>query len=242
MSKGRPVGIQRCGRAANSIVASLALAACFLAGASAGGAAPTRDPNEGPGGPILVVADPGNPFSRYYAEILRTEGLNAFAVANIAAGRRPAARRPRTSSSWASMALDAAQVALLADWVSAGGKLIAMRPDADLAALLGLGSSAARLSDAYLRIDTAAGPGAGLVAETIQFHGTADLLPLAGATCTSPRSTRMPPHATAYPGRDPCAPVGAPAVEAAAFTYDLARSVVAHPPGQSRLVRDGPRR
>ena len=34
----------------------------------------------GPGGPILVVTDPGDPFGRYYAEILRAEGLNRFAV------------------------------------------------------------------------------------------------------------------------------------------------------------------
>ena len=39
-----------------------------------------RRPTTGPGGPILVVTSAANPFSRYYAEILRAEGLNAFAV------------------------------------------------------------------------------------------------------------------------------------------------------------------
>ena len=39
----------------------------------------------GPGGPILVVSSAANPFSRYYAEILRTEGLNAFAVEDVSA-------------------------------------------------------------------------------------------------------------------------------------------------------------
>ena len=38
-----------------------------------------------PGGPILVVANDGDPFGRYYAEILRAEGLNEFAVASVGA-------------------------------------------------------------------------------------------------------------------------------------------------------------
>ena len=37
-------------------------------------AAPPPPPHEGPGGPILVIASAGNPFTRYYAEILRAEG------------------------------------------------------------------------------------------------------------------------------------------------------------------------
>ena len=41
-------------------------------------APPPLPPNEGPGGPILVIADlsnTANPFGRYYAEILRAEGF-----------------------------------------------------------------------------------------------------------------------------------------------------------------------
>jgi hypothetical protein len=40
-------------------------------------------PDEGPGGPVVVLASASNPFSRYYAEILRTEGLNTFLVRDI---------------------------------------------------------------------------------------------------------------------------------------------------------------
>ncbi len=36
---------------------------------------PPPPPTEGPGGPILVVSSAANPFSRYFAEILRAEGL-----------------------------------------------------------------------------------------------------------------------------------------------------------------------
>ena len=41
--------------------------------------AAAQAPGTGPGGPVLVVADRDG-FGRYYAEILRAEGLNAFAV------------------------------------------------------------------------------------------------------------------------------------------------------------------
>src|SRR5262245_18835273 len=44
-------------------------------------AANTTD--RGPGGPILVVTSSFNPFTRYYAEILRAEGFNAFTVMDI---------------------------------------------------------------------------------------------------------------------------------------------------------------
>ena len=51
-------------------------------------AAPPRaqSPGDGPGGPILVVAnDREHRFGRYYAEILRAEGLNEFAVEGVGA-------------------------------------------------------------------------------------------------------------------------------------------------------------
>ena len=38
------------------------------------------DPNQGPGGPILVITSSSSTYGKYYAEILRTEGLNEFAV------------------------------------------------------------------------------------------------------------------------------------------------------------------
>ncbi len=39
--------------------------------------------NSGPGGPILVISSASNPFSRYYGEILSTEGLNEYTMADI---------------------------------------------------------------------------------------------------------------------------------------------------------------
>ena len=58
---------------------------------------------------------------------------------------------------------------------TAGGNLIAMRPDPQLAGLLGLtdaGRHARRTPTC--RSTPASGPGAGIVGQTIQFHGTAD--------------------------------------------------------------------
>ena len=36
-----------------------------------------------PGGPILVVTSSADPFTSYYTEILRAEGLNEFATADF---------------------------------------------------------------------------------------------------------------------------------------------------------------
>ena len=47
------------------------------------------DPAQGPGGPILVVTSQTAPYRQYYAEILRNEGLNAFAVQDVAPVRPP---------------------------------------------------------------------------------------------------------------------------------------------------------
>ncbi len=144
-------------------------------------AVPSPPPNEGPGGPILVIGYSGNPFSRYYAEILRAEGLNAFEVIDIA-GVNSTVLAGYDVAILGEMPLTAAQVTMLTSWVDAGGHLIAMRPDPQLGTLLGLASAGTTLANAYLAIDTSKPPGQGIVGETIQFHGTADRYSLAGAT------------------------------------------------------------
>ena len=47
------------------------------------GAPPPPPPDQGPGGPIAVVTSATNPYSKYLAEILRTEGLNEFATIDV---------------------------------------------------------------------------------------------------------------------------------------------------------------
>jgi N,N-dimethylformamidase beta subunit-like, C-terminal/Putative metal-binding motif/Bacterial Ig domain len=182
-----------------------------------------QGPEEGPGGPILVIGNPANPFGRYHAEILRAEGLNAFAVDDIAAVT-PASLLAYDVVVLGEMALTPAQVTMLTDWVTAGGNLIAMRPDAQLAGLLGLTDLPTTLSDAYLLVNTATGPGVGIVGQTIQFHGTADRYTLNGATslATLYSNASTPTANPAVTLRT----VGTQGGQAAAFTYDLARSVV----------------
>jgi hypothetical protein len=186
-------------------------------------AAPPPPPNEGPGGPILVIGWSSNPFSRYYGEILRAEGLNEFTVNDISSVSAT------TLAAYdvvilGDMPLSAAQVTMFSNWVNAGGNLIAMHPDKQLASLLGLTSQAGARVNAYLQLDTTIGPGVGIVNQSMQYHGNADLYSLSGATSL----------ATIYsnavtPTTNPAitlVTVGTNGGQAAAFTYDLARSIV----------------
>jgi hypothetical protein len=182
------------------------------------GAAP---PPNGPGGPILVISSVLNPFSRYYSEILSAEGLNEYLLADISTVTSTMLTNHDVAI-LGEMSLTSAQASMLSDWVVAGGRLIAMRPDKQLTPMLGLTSSASTLSNAYLKIKTASGPGVGIVGQTIQFHGTADLFTLNGATSiatlysSASTSTPFPAVTMANTG----------AGQAAAFAYDLAKSVV----------------
>src|SRR5690349_10383231 len=99
---------------------SVAVIALALAGPAPCASASLPDPNQGPGGPILVITSPSSTYGKYYDEILRTEGLNEFAVADI--GTVTAT----TLSAYdvvvlAPAALTAAQVSMFTSWVNAGG-------------------------------------------------------------------------------------------------------------------------
>lgn len=184
-------------------------------------APPPPPPTQGPGGPVLIVTTGGNPFSTYYAEILRNEGQNAFATADLAT------ISSATLASYdvvilSETPLTAAQVTMFSDWVNTGGNLVAMRPDKQLAALLGLTDAVSTLSNAYLQMNTASGPGAGLTGETIQFHGTADRYTLNGATSIATLFST----ATVSAGNPAVTLRQVGTGTAVAFTYDLARSVV----------------
>lgn len=177
----------------------------------------------GPGGPILVLYSPSNPFSRYPIEILRAEGMNYFLAKDIAE-LNAADLNNYDVVVIGEVAVNSNQVTALNNWVNAGGTLIAMRPDAQLSGLLGITKQTGTLSNQYLLINTASGPGQGLVNQTIQFHGTADLYSLSGASSlatlysSATASTSFP----AVTQRE----VGTQGGKAIAFTYDLARSIV----------------
>jgi len=180
-------------------------------------------PTDGPGGPILIISSAANLFSRYPVEILRAEGLNEFSAMDVS---------NVTSSVLdnydvvivGDIPLSASMLSMLTNWTNAGGTLIAFHPDAQLSALLGLSRVGSTLSDKYLLVNTASGPGVGIVNQTIQYHGAADLYTLNGATSLATLYSNAT-TATQYPAIT-MKNVGSSGGVAVAFTYDLARSVV----------------
>ena len=177
----------------------------------------------GPGGPILVLSDSANAFSEYYAEILLAEGLNEVDLKAISSVSST------TLSGYdvvilGQVALTSAQVSMLGNWVNAGGKLIAMRPDKQLASLLGLTDTGSSLAEGYLLVNTGSGAGAGIVSQTVQFHGVADRYTLAGATSLATLYSDAL-TATTNPAVT-LRTIGINGGQAAAFTFDLARSIV----------------
>ncbi|MGE5324097.1 MAG: DUF4082 domain-containing protein, partial [Actinomycetota bacterium] len=171
--------------------------------------------------PILLLTSTTNGFSGYYAEILRNEGFTEFSVSDI--GQLSATLLSNYDLVvLPEMSLTADQVNTLQTWVLNGGNLIAMRPDKQLAAMLGITDDATTLSDAYLSINTASGPGFGITPESMQFHDTADLYTLNGAT----NIASLYSNATTALNNPAVAVNNFGAGEAAFFAYDLARSVV----------------
>ena len=173
--------------------------------------------------PILVLTNTANPFSQYYAEILLTEGLNEFELKDISS-ISSATLAPYEVVLLGEGALTLAQVNIVSNWVNAGGNLIAMRPDKKLAGLLGLTDANSTMTDGYLLVDTSGGPGLGIVGETIQFHGTADRY-LPGSADVLATLYFDAQTATVHPAVT-LRSVGANGGQAAAFAFDLARSIV----------------
>ncbi len=127
--------------------------------------------------PILLIVNSSasNKFGAYLGEILRAEGLNAFdqvELNNLTASQLA----QYDLAILAQTPLSSAQASMLSTYVSGGGALLAMRPDAQIASLFGLSTSAGTLSNGYLQIQTTAAfngatPGSGLTPATLQIHG-----------------------------------------------------------------------
>jgi hypothetical protein len=195
--------------------AALALAAAFLFTIAAPAPAAVPPP---PGGPILVVTSGADGFSRYLPEILRSEGLNEFDVADVGS-LSPGLLAGRGVVVLGSSPLSADQAATLTAWVQAGGNLVAMKPSTVLAPLLGLAYAGGTASDASV----VAGPGSGVTGAAMQFHGAADLYALNGASAVATLADAGP--ASGRPAVS-LRNVGSAGGQVAAFTYDLPQSVV----------------
>ncbi|KRA00446.1 hypothetical protein ASD64_02500 [Mesorhizobium sp. Root157] len=194
----------------------------------------------GHGGPILLVTTGSNRFEAFYSEILRAEGLASFATVNVAE-LDSAVLAAHSVAIVSGPIADTAKLASIHAWVADGGKLIAMRPSGSLADLAGLSPPSGIIEDGYLKMDNAAAPAKGLVAETIQFHGAADVVAMSQGT-----------RAVATLYRDAVTSAQAPAVtvrtvgdaggQVAAFTFDLARSTILTRQGNPKWAgqeRDG---
>lgn len=192
--------------------------------------------------PLLLLTNEraDNPFGAYLAEILRAEGLNCFRLARLSTVDNATLDR-FSLVLLAEGPLDHAQVELMESYVTRGGRLIAMRPDARLAPLLGLERVAGSTAEGYIQVDTDHPVGQGVVAQALQFHGTADHYRLAGAQAVAWLASAAQiradfPAVTLYRSGQG---------QAAMWAYDLGRSVAYMRQGnpawanQERDGRDG---
>ena len=204
-------------RRAAAIVAALLVLAAL----------PAAEAQGPPAAPIALVVNDSAPyqFGRYLGEILLAEGISSFTVVPLGS-LTAASLAGRDLVIVAETALTTAQAALITSYFNAGGQVLALRPAAQIAGLFGLGAPAGTLDSAYLRVITDAqvngeAPGLGIAAETMQYHGAATLHNTVGWTVVLAQLYSDAATPTAFP-----AVVGTPDGRAAAFTYDLARSVI----------------
>ena len=174
------------------------------------------------GTPILVVTS-NSTFGGFYAEILRTEGLNEFSVMDIGQVT-DVVLNSYDVVILAPTGLTTSQSAMFSAWVNNGGNLIAMQPDSQLSDLLGITFSGSTLSNAYLAVNTSSAAGNGIVGQPMQFHGSADRYTLNGASSIATLYTTAT-TATSNPAVT-LRSVGTNGGHAAAFAYDLATSIV----------------
>ncbi len=172
--------------------------------------------------PILVIATNSN-FGTYTAEILRAEGFNEFQIDSLTDKKLNLACLNRFDVViLCEISVTESQKEMLSNYVKAGGDLIAFRPDKRLGEIFGINDENGSIAEAYLKIDVSDDIGKGLVSETIQFHGISDIYTLNGAEKIASLygkeldSTLFPSLVinSFGPGH------------AAAFTYNLARSIV----------------
>lgn len=188
--------------------------------------------------PILLITDTQavNPFSAYLAEILRAEGIHSFTQVDIGQVDEDVLADVQLIV-LAEMNLDSAQVSLLDEYVQAGGALVAMRPDAQLAPVLGLQLRPGVVENGYIAIDPALPGGDGFPGLTLPFKGAATNYQMLAGTQAL---------ADLYVNRSKAIGGNAPAVSrygrTVAWSYDLAASVVLTRqgfPANAGIERDG---
>ena len=163
-------------RVSVALIAAAALAAGPVAGASA------APPGQGPGGPILVVDQLRRPLRQLLRGDPPAEGLNEFAVTDVAPLTAADARGLRRRRARPHGACSRRRRSRALDRLGAGRR----QPDRDAAGHAARRAARARAGrrrtspNGYMQVDTGTSPGAGSPAQTMQFHGTADRWTLDG--------------------------------------------------------------
>jgi hypothetical protein len=173
--------------------------------------------------PILIVTSDANPFSDYTRQLFKAEGVDSFDTLDVSQ-LSASALTGFDVVVLGDVGVTDTQVATLTSWVQGGGNLVALHPDKKLASLLGLADAGGTLANGYLRVDTSSAPGTGIAGDTMQFHGTADRYALAGARAVATLYSNAT-TATANPAVT-LNDVGSAGGQAAAFAFDLSRSIV----------------
>ena len=189
---------------------------------------PAIPPDEGAGGPVLIISNSLVPFSRYPVEIMRGQGYTDFRAVDITEVNA-AMLDSFDVILLGNMTVDAGQVSMFTNWVNAGGTLIAQRPSAMLLPLMGVTSGGVKtdnITNTYLLVNTATGtPGAGIVNQTIQYHGDADMYTMLPGTTSLATLYNSPTVASTNPAIT-TVDVGINGGKAIAFAFDLPRSIV----------------
>jgi hypothetical protein len=208
-------------------------------------APPAVPADEGAGGPILIISSSMTPYSRYQVEILRAQGYTDFRAVDISEVNAAMLDSFDVILLGMTGALNSAQVAMFTNWTNAGGTLIAQRPTGSLLSLMGVSSSGTKADNptsTYLLVNTTAGlPGAGIVNQTIQYHGIADLYSMLPGTTSLATLYNSPTVASPNPAIT-MANVGTNGGKAIAFAFDLPKSIVYTRQGNplwAGLNRDG---
>jgi hypothetical protein len=181
--------------------------------------------------PILTIVNSGygaNPFNRYLPEMLRAEGLMGFQTAELST--LMASQNPTTYLRGFKLVilgetpLSTAEAQVFRDYVSGGGRLVAMRPDTDLLDIFGVVYAGTRTEQVlqFFAVDTSRQPGAGITGVSLQYHGQADNYNLNGGTALAYLWNSI-----SSPSTNPAAVINTYGQgQAAAFAFDLARSIV----------------
>jgi len=129
---------------------------------------------------LLLATDTG--FGVYTAEILKAEGFNEIAVDSLAGEKvTPSYLTQFDLVILAESKINPLKLNMVREYVKNGGKLIALKPDQELAELFGVAPLGKSITGGYIRIDTSVDQGKGLSSRLLQFHGKADYYSLNGA-------------------------------------------------------------